>query len=458
MIPVSETVEAITAIFKARSVAIVGASAEPHKFGYMTLNSLIKGGFRGKIYPVNPKADYILGLKAYPTISEIPGKFDAVVIVVPAPLVPGVLREAAQKGARGAIIQSAGFREAGRPDLEEEICNVAQKVGIRIIGPNVQGINYLPNNFCPMFFPVIDLKGPLAFITQSGTITAALGEWAEREGLGITAMVNLGNQTDICETDYIDYFSQDESTKAIVMYLESVKDGRRFLEALRNAALKKPVVLFKAGRSAVGSKSAASHTGAMASNHAVFISVCRQCGAIVAPDLETLYDQGKALATIRPPKGNRVLIISTSGGAATVAADEAESLGLVLPELPPAMVSDLRNLELAPLAKFQNPFDLVSISADHFKQVALLADKHDAADTVLISYGDPVIEGDLVVKYLFETITPSLAVSYFGGGEEEMRGRVSIHRFGIPVFPSPERAVRGIAAAVWKADYCRRKA
>jgi acyl-CoA synthetase (NDP forming) len=423
--------------------------------GNMTLKSLIKGRYERRIYPVNPKADTIFGLKSYPSISDIPDNLDAVVIVIPAAFVAAALGDAAQKGARGAIIQAAGFREAGRPDLEEEIITVAREVGIRLIGPNVQGIHYLANKFCPMFFPVIDLKGPLAVITQSGTITAALAEWAAREGLGISAMVNLGNQADICEADLIEYFVQDPHSKAIIMYLESVKNGPRFLEALSMAALNKPVVIFKAGRTVGGAISAASHTGAMASNHNVFSAVCRQFGAVIAPDLETLYDQAKGLATIKPPRGRRLLVISTSGGAGTVAVDEAESLGLTLAEIPPEMVQELIKLELSPLVKIQNPLDLASITAEHFRKVALLADNFNTADVILISFGDPVRGGSEVIQELAKVLNSSLAASYFGGGEMEIRDRFLIQRAGIPVFASPDRAVRGIAAAVWKAEFCR---
>ncbi|UCD80240.1 MAG: CoA-binding protein [Desulfobacterales bacterium] len=451
------TSKAIDSIFKAKSIAVVGASADPLKFGYMTMSSLVKGGYEGRLYPVNPKAKEIMGLKAYASVSEVPDELDCVVIIVPAKFVAGILHEAAQKGAKGAIIQSAGFREAGRPDLEEEIFCTAQKLGLRLMGPNIQGVNYLPNKMCAMFFPVIDLKGPLAVVTQSGTVTTALGEWAADDGLGISAAVNLGNQVDICEADYIDYFAQDANTGAIAMYVESLKNGPRFLDSLGKAALQKPVAILKAGRTPVGAQSAASHTGAIAGRHPVFKAACRQFGAVIAEDLPTLYDQAKALATLAPPQGNRIVIISTSGGAATLASDEGETRGLRFPELPPALRAELENLNLPPLAHLNNPIDLVSLDAAHFQQVAQLVDRYAIADIILISFGDPVAGGDEVVKFLAATNRASLCVSYMGGGEEETRSRFSIHRAGIPVFPSPERAMRGIAAAVWKAEFCRRK-
>jgi len=450
------TTKTIDSIFKAQSLAVVGASADPLKFGYMTMSSLLQGGYRGRLYPVNPKAEAIMGLKAYPSVSEVPDEIDCVVIIVPAKFVAGILRESARKGAKGAIIQSAGFREAGRADLEQEIVRVARQLGLRLMGPNIQGINYLPNQMCAMFFPVIDLKGPLAVVTQSGTVTTALGEWAAAEGLGISAAVNLGNQADICEADYIEYFAQDADTGAIAMYLESIKNGPRFLESLRRAAFVKPVAVLKAGRTSTGARSAASHTGAMAGSHPVFEAACRQFGAAVAEDLPTLYDKAKALATLTPT-GNRVVVISTSGGAATLAADEGETLGLKFPGLPADLKAALANLNLPPLAHLNNPIDLVSLDAEHFRQAARLVDRYAIADVILISFGDPVAGGDVVVKDLAAAIRGRLAVSYMGGGSEETRSRFSIQRAGIPVFPSPERAVRGIAVAVWRAEYCRRK-
>ena len=453
----NSTTKSIDSIFKAQSLAVVGASADSQKFGFMTMNSLLNGGYRGRLYPINPKAKEIMGLKAYPSVSEVPDEIDCVVIIVPAKFVAGILQESARKGAKGAIIQSAGFREAGRPDLEQEIVSVAQKHGLRLMGPNIQGINYLPNQMCAMFFPVIDLKGPVAVVTQSGTVTTALGEWAAEEGLGISAAVNLGNQADICEADYIEYFAQDAETGAIAMYLESIKNGPRFMESLRWSACMKPVAVLKAGRTSTGAQSAASHTGAIASIHPVFKSACRQVGTVIAEDLPTLYDQAKALATLAPP-GNRVVIISTSGGAATLASDEGEMLGLKFPGLPADLKAELENLNLPPLAHLNNPIDLVSLDAEHFRQVAQMVERYEIADIILISFGDPVTGGDQAVIDLAAAIKGRLAVSYMGGGAEESRSRFSIQRAGIPVFPSPERAMRGIAAAVWRAEYCRKRA
>jgi acetyltransferase len=451
-----KTPKTLERIFKAQTVAVVGVSTDPNKLGFMALNSLIRAGYEGKIYPVNPKGGEILGLKVYSSLSEVPGRPDLVVIIVPANFVPEVLREAAKKGIPGAVILSAGFREVGRGDLEVEIGSISKDYGIRVMGPNIQGINYLPNKLCAMFFPVITVRGPLTIISQSGSVTAALSEWAADEGLGISAAVNLGNQVDLCESDYLDFFATDEHTKAVIVYLEGVKDGGQFLETIGRVAAKKPIAVLKSGRTIAGQKSVASHTGSLAGNSEVFSAACRQFGVVRANDLETLYDFGKAMATMREPEGNRILTISTSGGACTLTVDELEVHDLVAPALPKEFVDRLKNLELFPLATLSNPLDLASISAEHFRQVVSLADQFNLADVFLLNFADPVVGAHVVVKELSANIGASLAVSFMGGGKEEKIGRVKLQEAGIPVFPTPERAVRGIAAVIRAKHYKQR--
>lgn len=240
-----DTVASIRRIFNARSIAVVGASGDPVKFGYMTLDCLIGGGYDGAIFPVNPKGGHILGLKVYPSVSDIPGHLDLVLIIVPFQFVAGVLEAVSQKGAAGAAICSGGFREAGRPDLEQQLREIGQKTGLRLLGPNISGIAYLPNKMCAQFFPALTMAGPLAVVCQSGTVTTGLCEWATAEGIGVAAGINLGNQVDLCECDYLDFFAQDKNIQSIVMYLEGVSVGRRFLDTLSRTTLCKPVVIYK---------------------------------------------------------------------------------------------------------------------------------------------------------------------------------------------------------------------
>jgi len=452
-----ETRAALERIFNARSLAVVGASNDPRKFGGMTLDCLIRGGFEGRLYPVNPKADQVLGLKAYPSVSDLPGEVDLVSVIVPARFVPEVIRQAGAKGAVGAVVHSGGFSEQGEDDLEAELLAAAREYGMRILGPNIQGINYLPNKMCCMFLPVIKTQGPLAVITQSGSVTTALTEWPADEGLGISAAVNLGNQADLGESDYLDFFAHDDQTKVIVMYLEGVKNGRRFLETLRRTTALKPVVILKAGRTAVGQRSAASHTGSLASSYQVFAAACRQNGAYVAHDLEETYDAAKALACLSPPRGNRLLSVSTSGGAGTLAGDHAESYGLTMPLLSTEAAAGVREAGAPPLAILSNPLDMVTLSAEDFQRVILALDRFNPADVILLNLGDPLEGGAEVAEKLSRELTAGFAVSYFAGGQEERRGRVAMQRQGLAVFATPERAVRGIGAAVWYADYRRKR-
>ncbi len=451
-------VEVIDRLFNAKSIALVGASNDPRKYGYMTLDCIVKGGYQGTIYPINPKGGEILGVTTYRSLAEVPEVPDVAVILLPVGLVPQVLREAAKKGIPGAVITSSGFGEMGRDDLQEELLTIAREENIRIIGPNIEGFIYKPNRLNAQFFPVIKNIGPLATISQSGSLTNGLAEWADAEQLGLCATVNLGNQADICESDFIEYFAQNSHAKAMAFYLEGVKEGRRFIQTLQQEAHKKPVVILKSGRSQAGQKSAASHTASLAGAQDIFRSACRQYGALVVDDLQSLYDSGKALSTMKVPAGNRVLIVSSSGGIGVLAVDEVESCGLQIPELPTEMVKELDELGLSPVANYSsNPIDLAAIWAEEFEKVAMIADRYDIADVFLLNFGDPIVgAGDMVIE-LSQKVSASLAVAYMGGAEEEKKDWPKMHAAGIPVFPTPERAVRSLNAVVKFGEYQRKR-
>ena len=413
--------------------------------------------FLQAIFPVNPKGGHILGLKVYPSVSDIPARLDLVLIIVPFQFVAAVLAEATQKGAAGAVICSGGFREAGRPDLEEQLKQIGRDTGVRLLGPNISGIAYLPNNMCAQFFPALTLAGPLAIVCQSGTVTNGLCEWATAEGIGVAAGINLGNQADLCECDYLEFFAQDKNTRSIVMYLEGVTDGGRFLESLSRTTPCKPVVIYKGGRTEAGKRSTLSHTGSIASSHEVFSSACRQAGALVANNIETAYDCAKALSNMRPVKGNRLFCISTSGGANTLAMDEIENWGLVAPPLSNKLVDKLKSIGLSPLAGFNNPMDLVSIQAEDFLKTVLEIDRHDVADAVLLNFGDPVV-GDLdIVQKIDRQIKASIAISYFAGGSQEKISRPALGQAGFAVFAAPDRAIRGIGSQWWRNKFLHQK-
>ncbi len=447
-----ESIEALRQMCNARSIAVVGASSDPAKWSYSLVETLLKGGYTGNLYVVNRKAETIQGLRVYPSIRDIPGGLDLALIIVPANDVPQALCEVADKGAKVAVIYSAGYREGGHPEREIELRNLCQRIGIRVLGPNVSGMIHSPNRLSAMFWPAVTTEGPLAIVSQSGSVNTGLIEMALRDGLGISTAINLGNQVDLCEADVLEFLSQDEHTQAIVMYLEGVKDGRRFMETVRRVTRTKGVALLKAGRSSTGRSSAASHTGSLAGNDEVFSSVCRQAGAMRADDLASLYDAGKALATIRNPRGKRVCIVSSSGGGNTLGADEAERQGLTLPKLLPGLIDELSKIGLPSNANLANPIDLASTQAACFEQTVMLADQFDTADFYLLAFCDPVIGSTELALRLASCVKAQVVVAYFGGGELESTSRIEIQSAGIPVYPTPEQAMRGIATAVWAAE------
>lgn len=442
------TNHALEKIFNARSIAIVGASADPKKLGHMTLNSIIKGGYEGQIFPVNPKGGNILGYEVYTSIKEIPEQVDLVVVLVPAKFVPAVLREAKEKGVPGAVVLTAGFREAGRDDLENELKEIVNDGGPRIVGPNVQGINFIPNKLCAMFFPLITLSGPLAIIAQSGSVTAALSEWAVDDGMGICAAINLGNQTDLNESDYLTYLSQDDSVGSVALYLEGLGDGRSFMDTMADVTQSRPVVVLKSGKSEVGKKAAASHTGSLAGSYRVFNAALKQSGGILADSMEDLYDKAQGAALIKSPSGPRILSIATSGGMGARAADAAEEGLIEFPSLSNEFTSLIGGEGISELAHISNPLDLGYVGIDQFVRTAILADKVNCADIILLNFGDPMPDAFDEIIELNEKLNCSLVISYCGGGDVERRDRKTLQRAGIPVFPNPERALRGIKAAV----------
>ncbi len=432
----------------AQSVAVVGASADPAKLGHQVLRTLIAGDFRGRVFPVNPKGGEILGLPCHRSLAELPGPLDLAVIVIPAAGVIEAVEAAGRQGAAASVVLSGGFRESGEHDLERELVAAARRNGMLVIGPNVQGLAYVPNRLSALMYPDLHLPGPLAVVGQSGSITAAVAEWAERDGLGVSALVNLGNEADVDESDVIEWLAEDPETQVIALYLEGVRDGRRFVSAAGAVTEEKPVVVLKAGRTPVGSRAVASHTGSLAGSDEVFSAACLQYGIERADDAVGLYDTAKALALLRPPKGRRLLAISSSGGTGALAVDEASRLGLEPVALPPEYLTALRAAGLSPRTSYANPLDIDSVEVEEFAACAELAVAHDVADVILFGFGDPVPGApEMVAEHCAHPGRCALAV-YLGGGSTEIEEVPRFHRAGIPCYPSPERALRALAAVI----------
>jgi acyl-CoA synthetase (NDP forming) len=427
----------LDAVFRPRSVAIIGASTVAGKLGHDILYNLIHAGFPGSIYPINPKADQVLNLPAFKQIGDVPSPPDLAVVVIPARAVAGAIEQCGQAGVKAAIVITGGFAEAG-PDgekLQEELVQTARRYGVRLIGPNCQGLNNPHAKLCASW-PLLTTQGGMAFISQSGTVGAALMDWASQDQLGVSVFVSLGNRADIDEADAIEYFNQDPHTKVIALYIEGVKRPIYFQDALAGAS--KPVVILKAGRTEQGRLAAQSHTKSLAGSDAVYDAIFRKYKVHRAETIEELYDFAKVLAYYPKPTGRRLLNITSSGGAAILAIDAAEKLGFQVPAPSPVLQAKLREIVPAHCA-VGNPVDL---TGDVMSDPSLYAKVIDAArveyDSLVVIFGDPIPGAHQIV-------TPGAQelVIFLGGAEVERQEVPLMHQKGIPVFPTPER---GLAA------------
>jgi len=442
------SIDGVKALFEPKNVAVIGASRDPSKTGHIILRNIVEAGFKGGIYPVNPKADKILGIKVYPNLKSIPEDIDLIVVVVPARIVPRVMEEAGEKGVKAAVIISGGFREVGPEGakLEHEVVSIARKYGIRFLGPNCQGVNNPHLGLCASW-PLIKAKGPLAIISQSGTVAATFEIWAESEGVGISKMAALGNKADINELDLLEYLGQDENTKAIAMYIEAVSDGRRFIRLAEEISLKKPIVILKSGRTEAGARAVASHTGSLAGSYQLYLAAFRKVGAIPVDSIEELYDVSKGLALLPRPKGNRVLIVTSSGGSGIISTDYVEMLGMKMADLRNEIATTLKS-KLPPHCIVRNPLDVTGdANAERYNIVLNEVFKDEDIDIIITIFGDPIPNATEVVEKWFrkgKTIIPV----YLGGGRVEEVEKTKMHSKGIPVFPTPERGVK-VAKALW---------
>ncbi|MDD2901409.1 MAG: acetate--CoA ligase family protein [Syntrophales bacterium] len=434
-----ESLNSLEPIFKAKSVAVIGASTAPGKLGHDILANLKNGGFAGPIYPVNPKAEEILGLKVYKSITETPKPPDLAVVVIPARLVAGTLEQAADHGVKAAVVITGGFAEAGADGerLQDELARVARQTGIRVIGPNCQGVN-LPHHQMCASWPLITTKGKIAFASQSGTVGAAFLDLAAAEKLGVSAFISLGNRVDVDEAEIISYFNTDPHTQVIALYLEGVKRPTYFLDALHEA--EKPVVILKAGRTRRGSQAAESHTKSLAGTDAVYDALFEKYKVYRADTFEELFDFAKALAYLPEPKGPRLMITTSSGGAAILAIDEAEKCGLLTPDPSPGLAKNLRQMVPAH-CPVGNPVDLTGdVMADASLYKKVIDATRSEFDTQVVIFGDP-IPGSC------EQVTPGASelVIFMGGAEVEREEREKFYDAGIPVFPTPERGIKALS-------------
>jgi len=337
-----DIIQQLDCIFKPKSIAVIGASNAPGKWGHRMVNNPLNTGYRGAIYPVNPTEKTVLGLPAYASVKDIPGAVDMAVMVAPAQYVPQAMRDCAAKGIKGVVMITAGFAEVGAEGkkLQDEVVQIARQGGIRFVGPNGMGM-FSSAADLSLSFDVAPRKGKIAFISQSGTFGGMLASMANAKGYGLSKFVSIGNQADLTAGDYLEYLAEDPDTGAIVFYMEGFKDGRRFFETARQVVKQKPIIVYKSGRTEAATRATMSHTSSIAGSDVVFEAMCKQAGIIRSYETGQMFDMAEALVSMPLPKGNRVAIIGSGGQGVTIS-DNCELLGLKVPEFDEATKLELK--------------------------------------------------------------------------------------------------------------------
>ena len=439
--------------FKPKSIAVVGASRNSTKIGHAALKNILISDYSCKVYPINPHEKTILGVKCYKKLANVPDKIDLVLVSVPAPIVPQIMHECVQKKVEYAIIISSGFSEAGNYVLEEEVRKIVEKSDMRVLGPNTMGYKNASDGLDASFVFGVPRKGNLSLISQSGALGIGMIYLANSEFVGVSKIIGVGNKIDIDDDDLIEYFAEDSETKVIGLYIESVKDGRAFMNAIKKC--NKPVLVVKAGRSKAGARATASHTGSMAGSDEIYSAAIKQAGGIRCRDIVELFDMARALAGQPPAQGNRIGIITNGGGLGILLTDACEANGLTIPKLSKKTYKKIDKI-LPDLVKPNNPVDLVADAGFY---------RYEACTRILLE--DPNIDGVIVAsvhggyarpreftgailkmireRKLHEAYRKPILATWVGGREFEDLVW-DLKSAGVPIYPSSWRTARSMLA------------
>jgi len=435
-------------LLEIKSIALIGASAEPNKVGYAVLRNLLS--FPGTLYPVNPKHKEILGRTTYPSLASLPGPVDVAVVVVPAGIVPSIVEEAGKKKVPLVVIISSGFRESGPEgsEREERVIAIARHYGIRIMGPNCLGIMFPHQGVNTTFDPVSPKPGNLAFISQSGAIITTIVDWSLPEEIGFSEVISVGNQADLTFEDYILFAAGDPDTKAIILYIEQIRNGRRFMEIARQVTQRMPVVAIKAGSSKIGQLAAASHTGSLAGSYEVYQAAFWQSGVIPVRSMREAFQTAELLSSEGYPKGIRAIVISNAGGYAVLSSDYADMTGIELVEFPPEVIKDLDAILPVDWNR-RNPIDMVGdASADRFAHTfdVMIRNQElwDIAFVIAVpsAISDPIRVANELVR--FSKSTQKMIIGCMIGGDSMKTPLRILRDSGIPNFPDLEDAFRAV--------------
>ena len=437
-------------LFNPKSIAIIGASSDPAKIGNMVLRNLLASGYSGSIYAVNSKGGEALGYKFFKSIFEIKDKVDMAVITTPSAAVPAVMEDLGKNGVPAAVVISAGFRETGAEgtELELKVGKIAKGYGIRVLGPNCLGLLNTANRMNASFTATYPKEGNIALTSQSGAVCSAMLDWAEEYDVGFSKFLSMGNKLDIDEADLLQYLADDNDTSVIGMYIEGMNRGREFMNEALKTSKRKPIIVLKSGRTDSGAKAASSHTGAMSGSDSVYDAALKQAGMIRAQNLEELTDYLQVFSSMSVPRGKNIAIVTNAGGMGVMAADAVSDYNLSLAKLSKETIDTLHE-KLPKAAGVYNPIDILGDAPAERFTVALNAVLSDPAVNMLLIMMAPTDTIDIpsaakAVAEFRDIEIPIVAAMV--GGEEVNKGSLILRDAGIPIYPSPERAVRALGA------------
>jgi acetyl coenzyme A synthetase (ADP forming)-like protein len=465
----------LESFFNPRSVAIVGATKKIDKAGQVIFKNFVenkrRGVFKGEIFAVNPNEDSILGFQCYRSIVDIPGELDLVVIVVPASIVPQIMRDAVTKKVKSAVIVSSGFGEIGNHELENEVLDIAKTGRIRVLGPNCLGVYDSRTGVDMLFLPETKvlttgdeviatprpIPGDIAIVTQSGAFGVSSLDYLTGRQIGVSKFVSFGNKIDVTETEVLDYLAHDRETKVILLYVEDIRHGRDFLKVAKEVTRKKPIVVLKTGRTTAGARAAASHTGALAGSDRIYDAVFEQTGVIRARDMEEFFDMAKALSLQPPAKGANVGIITDAGGPGIIAVDECELRGLNVKKFSDATVRKFETLKKeGKIPKFAtnfNPVDVTGSATSEMLELAtgiLFEDSEINGVIMLGLHHVPALQEDYIDKVakIASKCSKPIVACDIGETEMALRTRFRFDKLEIPAYSTPEDAARAMSALV----------
>ena len=437
-----DIVRQMNRIMKPDAVAVIGASNESGKIGNSVMKNLINGGYQGAIYPIHPSAESIMGKPAYKSVKDVPGVIDVAVFAIPAKFVAQALVEVGEKKIPGAVLIPSGFAETGNVAGQEELVAIGRKYDIRLMGPNIYGFYYTPKNLCATFCTAYDVKGSAALSSQSGGIGMAIIGFSRSAKMGVSAIVGLGNKSDIDEDDLLTFFEQDENTQIIAQHCEDLKDGRAFAEVAKRVSRKKPVVVLKAGRTSMGARAASSHTGALAGNDKIYEDVFRQSGVIRARSLRDLLEFARGIPVLPMPKGNNVVIITGAGGSGVLLSDACVDNNLTLMAMPADLDAAFRKF-IPPFGAAGNPVDITGGEPPTTYQNTVRLGLTDARiHALILGYWHTIITPPMVfARLMVEVVTEMRAkgfvkpvVASLAGDVEVEEAAEYLYQHGIPAY------------------------